>query len=96
MIEKKPVFHNRKNESISIDGQTIWISRSVACVGVVMTKWNGEWYILFSKRGTGAADHQGYWNLPCGYLDYDETLTECVIREIYEESGLFLPDIQQT
>jgi len=95
MIEKKPVFHNRKNESIIIDGKTYWISRSVACVSVILTNWNDEWYVLFTKRGTGAADFQGYWCLPCGYLDYSENLTDCVIRETYEETGLFILDIPQ-
>ena len=39
----------------------------------------------------GAADGQGLWCCPCGYLDFDETLEECVIREIKEETGLTIP-----
>lgn len=38
-------------------------------------------------------DFQGYWGLPCGYLDWDETLCEAVIREVWEECDLFLPGL---
>lgn len=38
-------------------------------------------------------DFQGYWGLPCGYLDWDETLSEAVIREVWEECDLFLPKL---
>jgi len=36
---------------------------------------------------------QGYWNLPCGYLDWDETLYQAVLREVWEETGLILADL---
>jgi ADP-ribose pyrophosphatase YjhB (NUDIX family) len=41
--------------------------------------------ILLIKRG-----HQpflGYWALPGGYLDWDETTEECALRELKEETG---------
>lgn len=48
----------------------------------------GNWYILANKRGKGCPDFVGYWNCPCGYLDYDETTKEAIAREVREETGL--------
>lgn len=87
------IFNNTPNRCITSEGKEYWISRSVATAGVVITKHKGEYYILLGKRGEGAADFQGYWNLLCGYLDYDESGYECFVREVYEESGFFIPDI---
>jgi len=36
--------------------------------------------------------HQGKWNGLGGKLDPGETPEECVIREVYEESGLAIVD----
>ncbi len=41
--------------------------------------------ILMIKRGTMPLI--GYWALPGGYLDWDETLEECALRELKEETG---------
>jgi len=51
------------------------------------------WYVLLGKRGTGVPDYQGYWGLPCGYLDWNETLYEGVQRELWEETGLLLSEL---
>ena len=49
---------------------------------------NLETYVfLANKRGTGTPDFQGYWNCPCGYIDFDETGEDAVCREIMEETG---------
>lgn len=45
---------------------------------------NGK--ILLVKRDT--EPFKGMWALPGGRLDGDETLEECCIREVIEESGL--------
>lgn len=70
------------------DGKTYWISRSVAVTGIVVYVKDGEFYILANKRGKGTPDFQGYWNCPCGYLDFDETTKEACSREVYEETGI--------
>lgn len=36
----------------------------------------------------------GKWGLPGGYLDYDETAGEAIVREIWEELGLNIPQLQ--
>jgi len=86
-------FNNRHNKSHKIDGRTIWESRSPAVVGVIIAKYYGEDYVLFGKRGKGSADYQGYWNLPCGYLDWDENGYDGICREVYEETGVYIPEI---
>jgi len=77
------------NTFVEIDGDFHWISRSVAVVAVVV--WKNM--ILITKRGpkVTATDK---WCVPCGYLDWDESATQCVLRELYEETGLNLNDYE--
>ena len=82
------MFNNVQNKMIEHEGQVYWISRSVAVVGLVFARCKGETYVLINQRGQGAPDFQGYWNMPCGYLDWNESGVEAVVREIYEETGL--------
>ena len=81
-------FKNKENEVLVIDGKEIWLSRAVAVVATVAVFFENEMYILLNKRGTGTPDFQGYWNLPCGYLDYNETTGEAPLREVWEECGV--------
>lgn len=78
-----------KNFSVNIDGKKYWISRSIAVAAFIFTKdIDNDLCILANKRGSGTPDFQGYWNCPCGYLDYNETLEEAVKREVFEETGV--------
>lgn len=84
-------FNNRKNECIHTDdGRQLWLSRSVAVAVSVLLVQDEQPYILVNQRGPGVPDFQGFWNLPCGYLDYDETTQEAGIREVWEECGVNL------
>lgn len=66
-----------------------WFSRSIAAAIFIFCRdKNGGLYVLASERGSGAADFQGYWNCPCGYLDFNETVKQCAIRETEEETGI--------
>ena len=66
-----------------------WFSRSVAtCLFVFCKDVYGRWCVLASERGEEAADFKGYWNCPCGYLDFGETTAQCARRECYEETGV--------
>ena len=82
-------FKNRANECVTTsDGREIWVSRSVTVVVCIVLVCEGQPYILVNQRGTGVPDFAGYWNLPCGYLDYDENTTEAAMREVWEECGV--------
>jgi ADP-ribose pyrophosphatase YjhB (NUDIX family) len=88
-------FNNKENERIILpDERIIWLSRSSA---VVVTIWCivDIPYLLLGKRGCGCPDEVGKWNLPCGYLDWNETLKEAAEREVYEETGLNISVIQE-
>ena len=67
-----------------------WFSRSVAVATAVLLNDNGTWYVLANQRGQGTPDYRGYWNLPCGYLDYNEEAEDAAAREVYEETGIQL------
>lgn len=70
-----------------------WFSRSVATAIFVYCKdQDGDWCVLASERGEEAADFRGFWNCCCGYLDRNETTKECALRELYEETGVFLKE----
>lgn len=85
----KPVFTNRPN-------QVVHLSRSVAVMVVpVFRRPSGTLWVPLGQRSNKVSD-AGKWCLPCGYLDWDESLCEAAIRETYEEIGLdlsgLLPD----
>ena len=80
------------NFSIEHEGKIYWISRSMAVVCFVFAYIDGRWCVLANQRGEGTPDFQGYWNAPCGYLDYNETLEQAAIREVYEETGVKLTE----
>ena len=73
-------------------GRMLWYSRAVATTLFVFAKdKEGVLHVLANKRGQGAADFQGYWNAPCGYLQFDVTGEENAQAEVWEETGLFVP-----
>lgn len=77
-----PFFHN---------GKLYWYSRSVAVSHFVFAKDKDDnWCVLANKRGLGTPDYCGFWNVPCGYLDFNETAEEAAQRETYEETGIFV------
>ena len=82
---------SRENRMIKGEnGEELWISRSVVVICVVarITDDN-KIEILVEKRGP-LVSATGQWCFPCGYLDYDEDLTDAVIREVQEETGYTL------
>lgn len=82
------------NFPVQHEGKTYWISRSVAVTCFVFAPFNGEWCVLANKRGPNTPDFQGYWNCPCGYLDFNETATQAAVREVYEETGVVLNSVK--
>ena len=51
-------------------------------VGCIAEK---EGKILLAKRNI--EPRKGYWNLPCGFLEMNETVEEGAMREVWEETG---------
>ena len=76
-----------ENFAVKIDGKEYWISRSVAVCCFIFKIMDDELYTLIERRGKGAADEQGKLAAVSGYLSYNETLTQAVVREIFEETG---------
>ena len=80
-----------QNFPIKYRGKIFWFSRSVAVVLFTFCKnAEGKLCVLANRRGNGTPDFQGYWNAPCGYLDFDESGEEACQRETYEETGVFV------
>lgn len=72
------------------DGKTLWYSRAVAVTGFIFCNFDGVIKVLINKRGKGTPDFQGMWNVPCGYLDFNESAEEAVCREVGEETGVLI------
>lgn len=83
---------SRESELVTLpDGRRVAIDRSV---GVVMFCYifNGDdIYILANKRGKKTSEFKLKWNLPSGYINWDEDGKEAAIRETFEETGLVVP-----
>lgn len=79
-----------QNFKINHEGKEYWISRSITVVAAIIAVENEgkDFYVLANKRGQGCEDCPGQWNLPCGYLDYNESLPEACSREVKEECGV--------
>lgn len=81
-----------ENKSVEIDGRKVYIDRSVGVTIMVMcADSDGELCVLCNRRGIGKKDGGGLWNIPSGYLDWDETAEQCAVREVYEECGIKIP-----
>ena len=77
-----------KNRPVEVDGKIEWISRSVVVACVVLAKdRQGNNYVLLNQRGD-SVNLTNLWNIPGGYLDYNETVDEAAVREVWEETGV--------
>ena len=59
---------------------------------VVVTREN-EPKVLLIQRGN--PPYKGCWAFPGGFLNMDETTEQCAIRELEEETGLKVSELQQ-
>ena len=101
---EKPKFNNKPNAHVMYYysdargvkiNQDFFISRAIAVVGIVFAFTNDGMQILIIKRSDKMRDEPGKHGLPCGYLDWGETRHEAMIREVYEEANLYLPDYEK-
>ena len=78
-----------KNFPFQKDGKTYWYSRAIVCVSAVFCRdKNYNTYVLANQRGTATDKEVGKWNLPVGFLDFNETCAQCAAREVFEETGV--------
>lgn len=47
---------------------------------------NGQGQVLLGLKNRGF--HQNSWIFPGGQMDFGETIAQCAVREVWEESGL--------
>ncbi len=87
-------FKNTPNQCLKLDGRDYWISRSVTVIGVLFFAVGDRVYVPLGLRGNALPDEVGKRGLPGGYLDYDETVGGALLREVWEELGLNLVDLQ--
>ena len=76
----------------AIDGKKYWISRSIAVVAIPLFYCDEKVHVPLGKRSPTMNLYPNYWGIPCGFLDWDETASEAVEREVYEELGIKLSD----
>lgn len=91
------MFKNKENEEATLEGgKKVWLSRSMAvCVVVrihLTERGSGNPIFVMTKRGEGVT-HTGTVCFPCGYLDYNETLQEAALRELFEETGILIQSL---
>ena len=69
-----------QNFEFEHNGKKLWYSRSLAVSALVHFIKDGEFYILANKRGSGAEFNQHLWNLPGGFVDFNETAEQAACR----------------
>ena len=94
-----------ENFEFEYKGKKYWYSRSLTAVvyAFAYSTVKKQWCVLADKRGPGCPTCVGQWNVPCGYLDHNESIlanidgsckgsfTEgAALRELREETGLKL------
>lgn len=89
----KPKFKNKPNKFIETDDLgTVYLPRSSAVavhVGIKNIESGNKRYVVLT-RGEDMS-HAGEFCCPCGYVDWNETRLNAAIRELYEETGLYVP-----
>ena len=91
----EPKFKNRANAEHKLpNGKTVWESRSSAVVAVVLAIHKHNIFVLAEKRSQTMMDAPGLWAVPSGYIDWDESGWDAVVRELYEETHFYIPKFE--
>src|SRR3954469_14936145 len=64
-------------------------------IGVGVMIFNDKGELLLTKRGQGAKNERGCWEVPGGEVEFGETLAQAAIREAKEEIGVDIEITQQ-
>lgn len=51
--------------------------------------------LLLTKRGQGAVNERGCWEVPGGSIELGETRAEAVVREVMEELGVAVEVVEE-
>jgi 8-oxo-dGTP diphosphatase len=83
-----------KDYTLTSDGQYAYEypRASVTADSVLFAKKDGQLYVLLIQRGN--APYKGCWAFPGGFLNMDETVAHCAERELEEETGIVLSNMQ--
>ena len=65
-----------------------------AAGGIIERNIDGETFILLQERDKGNARESGLIEIPAGKIREFENIYDCLRREIFEETGLKVTDIQ--
>ena len=93
-MDKIPKFNNKQNIKVRIKSsdEEHYISRAVSLDAAIMIREEDDFKVLITKRSEMMSTEPSKWCLPCGHLDWNETCYEGILREVYEEVGIYLPD----
>lgn len=90
-------FNNKPNTFYKTTcGRKIWHNRAcaVACSILAVPLNNPEdMHALLVKRGPSVDLAPSKYCVPSGYIDWDEDGSQAIIREVYEESGIYIPNL---
>ena len=104
-MELPKKFNNRENDHVEYSftspetgvkiKQNFFVSRSMAVVSIIFAITKEGTKVLITQRSKYMVDAPGELSLPCGYLDWDETRHEAMMREVYEETSFYIPDSEE-
>ena len=66
---------------------------SVTVDTILFSQLDGTLHVLLVRRGRWP--FEGYWAIPGGFVEIDESLEDAARRELHEETGLVGVDLQQ-
>lgn len=88
-IKAKGLYVVEPNKHCVVDGKERWFERLCAACAIIcdIDDDSAIVYVLANQRGIGCPDFNGYWNMPCGFIEKYESGEEAACRECSEEGG---------
>jgi mutator protein MutT len=59
-------------------------------VGIGAIIFDDQGRVFMAKRGQKAKNERGKWEFPGGGVEFGETMSDCIKREIFEEYGIMI------